>query len=119
MLSNTPPTYLGKKRRTGPLDFHINKMRALGLSTAYMNKLREEARGSSKLTANYNQLPAEVLKQIGDMGARELSVLDKRSKKIGDEARKDVVCARHGKHTNVSNLSLMEAATIAADAMDW
>ena len=85
-----------------------------------MNKLREEARGSSKLTANYNQLPAEVLKQIGDMGARELSVLDKRSKKIGDEARKDVMRARHGKHTNVSNLSfLMEAATIAADAMDW
>lgn len=28
MLSNTQPTYVGAKRRTGPVDFHVNKMRA-------------------------------------------------------------------------------------------
>ena len=64
MLSNTPPTYVGTKRRTGPMDFHINKMRALNLSAKYMKKVEAELRG---LPGTFNDLPVTPLMNIGEM----------------------------------------------------
>ena len=64
MLSDTPPTYVGTKRRTGPMDFHINKMRALNLSAKYMKKVEAELRG---LPGTFNDLPVTPLMNIGEM----------------------------------------------------
>ena len=66
MLSNTPPTYLGKKHRTGPMDFHINKMRAHNLSADFMKKLQSELRGPPP-PASFNDLPMGPLMNIGEM----------------------------------------------------
>ena len=62
MLPNTPPTYVGTKRRTGPVDFHINKMRALNLSAKYMKKVEDELRG---LPGSFSDLPMTPLMKIG------------------------------------------------------
>ena len=61
MLPNTPPTYVGTKRRTGPVDFHINKMRALNLSAKYMKKVEDELRG---LPGSFSDLPMTPLMKI-------------------------------------------------------
>ena len=64
MLPHTPPTYVGTKRRTGPMDFHINKMRAFNLSAKYMKKVEAELRG---LPGTFNDLPVTPLMNIGEM----------------------------------------------------
>ena len=64
MLPNTPPTYIGTKRRTGPVDFHVNKMRALNLSAKYMKKVEDDLRG---LPGSFSDLPMTPLMKIGEM----------------------------------------------------
>ena len=70
MLPHTPPTYVGTKRRTGPMDFHINKMRALNLSAKYMKKVEAELRG---LPGTFNDLPVRVLEHT-ERGCNSVSV---------------------------------------------
>ena len=78
MLPNTPPTYVGTKRRTGPVDFHVNKMRALNLSAKYMKKVEDDLRG---LPGSFSDLPMTPLMKIGEMA--DSNVFDQVNKTTG------------------------------------
>ena len=83
MLSNTPPTYIGTKRRTGPVDFHVNKMRALNLSAKYMKKVEDELRG---LPGSFSDLPMTPLMKIGEMAGS--NVFDQVNKSTANALKK-------------------------------
>ena len=111
MLPNTPPTYLGTKRRTGPMDFHINKMRALNLSAKYMRKVEDDLRG---LPGSFNDLPITPLMHIGEMA--DSSAFDQLNKTTanalkGKRMRK--VASRTAQH---ASRSARRAAQRVADA---
>ena len=83
MLPNTPPTYVGAKRRTGPVDFHINKMRALNLSAKYMKKVEDDLRG---LPGSFSDLPMTPLMKIGEMAGS--NVFDQVNKSTANALKK-------------------------------
>ena len=83
MLPNTPPTYVGTKRRTGPVDFHVNKMRALNLSAKYMKKVEDDLRG---LPGSFNDLSMTPLMKIGEMAGS--NVFDQVNKSTANALKK-------------------------------
>ena len=83
MLSDTPPTYVGAKRRTGPVDFHVNKMRALNLSAKYMKKAEQDLRG---LPGSFSDLPMTPLMKIGEMA--DSNVFDQVNKATANALKK-------------------------------
>ena len=116
MLPNTPPTYPGKKRRTGPMDFHINKMRALNLSAKYMRKVEDDLRG---LPGSFNDLPITPLMHIGEMA--DSSAFDQLNKTTanalkGKRMRK--VASRTAQHARTLSVVLLTAVPVAPPIFD-
>ena len=111
MLSDTPPTYVGTKRRTGPIDFHINKMRALNLSAKYMKKVEAELRG---LPGTFNDLPVTPLMNIGEMV--DSSAFDQVNKATADALKGKRMREMASKTAKQASGSARRAAESVADA---
>ena len=111
MLPHTPPTYVGTKRRTGPMDFHINKMRALNLSAKYMKKVEAELRG---LPGTFNDLPVTPLMNIGEMV--DSSAFDQVNKATADALKGKRMRKMASKTAKQASGTARRAAESVADA---
>ena len=111
MLSNTPPTYIGTKRRTGPVDFHVNKMRALNLSAKYMKKVEQDLRG---LPGSFSDLPMTPLMNIGEMAGS--NVFDQVNKATADALKKQRMRKMASQTAKQASRTARRAAEGVADA---
>ena len=111
MLPNTPPTYVGTKRRTGPVDFHVNKMRALNLSAKYMKKVEDDLRG---LSGSFNDLSMTPLMNIAEMA--DSNVFDQVNKSTADALKKQRMRKMASQTAKQASGTARRAAESVADA---